>query len=84
MINDNYIKDTGYKKVTVELISRDGDTFAIIGRVIRAMKKADIPIKIRNEYRREAMSSDYSHLIYITLQYAVEQEEIDEEDGANE
>ena len=84
MINDNYIKDTGYKKVSVELIGQDGDAFAIMGRVIRAMKKADIPKEIRNEYRREAMSGDYSHLIYTTLQYAVEQEEIDGEDETNE
>lgn len=58
--------------VKVRLIGQDGNAFAIIGRVIRAMREAGVSKEIIAEYQKEAMSGDYEHLLATTLEYVTE------------
>lgn len=56
-----------YPHIEVELIGQDGNAFAIIARVTRAMGQAGLSRKIREEYRQEAMAGDYDHLLRTTM-----------------
>ncbi|MAG26520.1 hypothetical protein CMI47_13315 [Candidatus Pacearchaeota archaeon] len=56
------------KRPICELIGKDGNAYAIMGRVSRALKKAGFKHKI-DEYIRRATSSDYNNLLCVTLDY---------------
>lgn len=56
-------------EVTVKLVGEDGNAFAILGNVSRAMKKAGWTKQQIDEYLNEAMSGDYNHLLSVTNDY---------------
>ncbi len=53
----------------VRLVGEDGNAFAILARVRRAMKDADVPRETVDAFRREATSGDYSHLLATVMEY---------------
>jgi hypothetical protein len=57
------------EKPTVELVGRDGNAFAIIGRVASAMKRAGYSKEKIIEYKEEATSGDYDNLLRVTMDY---------------
>lgn len=61
-MNDN--NDDG--KPTVVLIGQDGNAFAIMNSVVRALRKAGYDPEEIKQYREEAMSGDYNHLLTVT------------------
>lgn len=54
--------------VEVTLIGEDGNAFAILGNVVRAMRHAGIE-QVIDEYQAEATSGDYDHLLQTTMRY---------------
>ncbi len=52
-----------YPKIKVRLTNRDGNAFAILGRVKAAMDKAKVPKHEINQFLKEAMSGDYDRLL---------------------
>jgi hypothetical protein len=52
-----------YPDVVVKLVGEDGNAFSILARVNRAMRDAGVPEVHRDEFRAEATSGDYEHLI---------------------
>lgn len=52
-----------YPDVTVELIGTDGNAFAILGRVRRALERAGANEDERSQFMAEATSGDYNHLL---------------------
>lgn len=52
-----------YPEITVELIGEDGNAFAILGTVGRALKSAGVPADEIAQFQEEATSGDYSHLL---------------------
>lgn len=56
-----------FPNVHVKLVGEDGNAFAILGRVQRAMRLADIPQEEITAFRMEATSSDYDHLLATCL-----------------
>ena len=54
--------------VTVQLIGEDGNAFAIMGQVSRALKKAGHRDLV-DEYITAATEGDYNHLLQVTMQY---------------
>lgn len=54
--------------VTVKLIGNDGNAFAIMGQVTKALKRAG-HADLVDEYRKEAMSGDYDNLLRVTMEY---------------
>jgi len=70
-------KEISQKLVTVQLTGKDGNAFAIMGAVARAMKTdlrdeyshTEIQALI-NEYQTEAMSGDYDNLLCVSMEYA--------------
>ena len=66
-------------RVRVKLVGEDGNAFAILGRVSRALKRAGRPEKAR-EYLERATSGNYDHLLRVTLEYVVEPDEDDDDE----
>lgn len=52
-----------YPDVVVQLTGRDGNAGAIMGAVAQALRRAGADFTEVDEFRREAMSGDYSHLL---------------------
>ena len=55
--------------VTVKLVGEDGNAFAIMGAVTKAMRRAGVPKETIDAYRSEAISGDYNHLLRTTMEY---------------
>jgi hypothetical protein len=56
-----------YPNVTVQLVGEDGNAFAILGIVQRAMRKAQIDATAIQAFMAEAMSGDYDHLLQTVM-----------------
>lgn len=56
-------------KPKVKLTGRDGNAFAIIGAVTKALRSAGQADKVA-AFREEAMSGDYDHLLQTAMKYA--------------
>lgn len=56
-------------KPAVKLIGEDGNAFAILGRVTRALREAGYSKDHIQRYQREAMEGDYNHLLMVTMEY---------------
>jgi hypothetical protein len=54
---------TKYPEIEVELTGQDGNAFAIMGAVQKALRKAEVPKEQIDEYLKESMSGDYNHLL---------------------
>lgn len=61
------VKYSEVKKV--KLVGEDGNAFAILGRVMKAMKVAGLPKEVITEYHTEATSGDYDHLLQTTIKW---------------
>ena len=57
-----------YPKVRVKLTGKDGNAFAVMGKVRKAMKRANIPTAAIQRYTGKAMSGDYDHLLRVTME----------------
>jgi len=53
----------------VILVGEDGNAFAIMGTVVRALKRAGADKEYTDKYMNEAMSGDYDHLLGVTMEY---------------
>ncbi len=57
------MSDPKYPKIKVKLVGEDGNAFAIIGRVKKALRRGGISASLVSEFVKEAMSGDYSHVL---------------------
>ena len=55
--------------VSVPLIGQDGNAFAILGSVQRALRKAGASKDEINQYLKDAMSGDYDNLLSTTMEW---------------
>lgn len=58
-----------YPNIRVKLIGEDGNAFAILGRVKRALERGGVPQAEINQYFEEATSGDYDHLLATTMEW---------------
>jgi len=56
-------------KPTVKLIGQDGNAFAIMGNIKRALKRAGADREYIDEYLKEATSGDYNTLLTASMKY---------------
>jgi hypothetical protein len=56
-----------YPDVCVEMVGEDGNAFAILGRVQRALRKANVPDADVKAFMAEATSGDYDHLLQTVM-----------------
>lgn len=57
-------------KPKVKIVGEDGNAFAIMGRIIKALRKAGADEEYINKYKQDAMSEDYDHLLVVSMEYA--------------
>lgn len=70
---------TKYPHVIVPLVGEDGNAYAILGRVDRALRVAGVSKDERAVFMDEAMAGDYDNLLRVVLSW-VTPAEFDEED----
>ena len=60
-----------YPHVTVQLSGNDGNAYAVLAAIKRAMRHADPPVPQAeiDAFRTEAMSGDYDHLLATAMKY---------------
>ena len=58
-----------YPEISVELVGGDGNAFAILGSVKRAMQRGGLPKEVIDKFREEAMSGDYDNLLTTCMRY---------------
>jgi hypothetical protein len=63
-----------HEKVTVKLVGEDGNAFAILGRVSKALRRSGQP-EAAKEYLAKATAGDYNHLLAVTMEYVDEPRE---------
>lgn len=54
--------------VKVKLSGTDGNAFAVMGKVIRALENSGHADLVAT-YKKEAMSGDYDHLLWVSTNY---------------
>ncbi len=57
-----------YPDVTVKLVGEDGNAFAILGNVKKALQRAGYK-EAAQEYMKEATAGDYNNLLQVTMDY---------------
>jgi hypothetical protein len=58
-----------YPDIVVRMVGEDGNALSILARVERALRKAGIPEDARAEFRRDATSGDYDHLLQTVMRW---------------
>jgi hypothetical protein len=61
--------DVLYPNIEVELVGRDGNAFAIMGRVSKALEDNGVSKKETKKFLDECMSGDYDHLLQTCLKW---------------
>ncbi len=56
-------------KPTVKLIGHNGNAFAIMGRVKKALMQAGADQEYIDKYLKEATSGDYDNLLAVSMEY---------------
>lgn len=71
-------------KPKCRLVGEDGNAFAIMGRVTRALKDAGYTKEKIDEYIKDATSGDYSHLLAVSMKWVDDDSGDDEDDEGND
>jgi len=58
-----------YPNIKVKLIGRDGNAFAILGAVIRELRKNGVSQDEIDSFEEEATSGDYDNLLGTCMQW---------------
>jgi len=58
-----------YPEVVVQLTGEDGNAFAIIGAVNRALREAEVSVEECQKFLDEAKSSDYDNLLRTAMKW---------------
>lgn len=58
-----------YPEIKVKLVGEDGNAFAILGRVIAALKLHNVSKEERDLFFAEATSGDYDHLLQTVIRW---------------
>jgi len=63
------MSEVKYPDVEVQLVGEDGNAFAIMGRVARALKSAGVSKEEVDEYYAESTSGDYDNLLRTAMKW---------------
>lgn len=58
-----------YPEIEVELVGHDGNAFAIMARVQRALERNGVPDDEVSKYLEESMSGDYDNLLRTAMKW---------------
>lgn len=69
-----------FPHIKVRLVGEDGNAFAILGRVMKAMRRAKLDDAIVKEFSAQATGGDYEQLLHTVLCW-VSEEHPDDDDS---
>lgn len=55
--------------VVVQLLGEDGNAFAVLGTVRKALRRAKVDKSLIDQFTEEATSGDYNHLLQTVMEY---------------
>ena len=55
-------------QIKVKLVGEDGNAFNVLGKTIKALKKAGYE-DLAQQYEQEATAGDYDNLLRVTMEY---------------
>lgn len=58
-----------YPEIVVPLLGEDGNAFAIMGTVTRALRRGGVSAEEISQYSKEATSGDYNNLLTTTARW---------------
>ena len=58
-----------YPNIKVRLSGEDGNAFAILGRVSKALRNARVPLEERKEFQAEATKTDYNNVLQTVMRW---------------
>jgi hypothetical protein len=58
-----------YPEIEVQLSGNDGNAFAIMGAVQKALRRAEIPQHEIEQYLNQSMSGDYDNLLRVAMNW---------------
>jgi len=58
-----------HPKVKVQLTGTDGNAFAVLGAVRKAMRRAGVPAAEIDQFTKEASSGDYNNLLATAMRW---------------
>lgn len=58
-----------HPEITVKLIGTNGNAFSILAKVVRELKKANLPKSEIDSFTEEATSGDYNQLLRTAMQW---------------
>lgn len=65
----NKAKNKKLVKPTVTLSGTDGNAYAILGKVRKALTQAGYTDEQKEQYTKEAKAGDYDNLLQVTMQW---------------
>jgi hypothetical protein len=60
---------TKYPEIEVQILGQDGNAFAIMGTIQKALRKAEVPKEEIDLYLKESMSGDYENLLRTAMRW---------------
>lgn len=63
--------DVKFPEIEVDLTWKDGNAFGVLAAVDRALRQAGVSEDERDEFRAEATSGDYDHLLQTAMAWVV-------------
>lgn len=67
--DDKFIVDVKYPHIHVQLTGKNENAFVILGLMEQALKKEKVPPEEIQEFRKEAISSDYNYLLQTCMKW---------------
>ena len=61
--------DVKYPEISVQLTGNDGNAFAIMGAVARALRNGGVSKEEIDKYQEESMSGDYDGLLQTAMRW---------------
>lgn len=58
-----------YPEINVQLVGEDGNAFVIIGKVVKALKRNQVPADEVDAFEAEATSGDYNNLLQTCMKW---------------
>ena len=58
-----------YPNIKVKLTGKDGNAFAVMGRVTKALQRNGVSKVIQNEFFLDASSGNYDHVLQTAMKY---------------
>jgi len=71
--------DCKYPEIEVELIGNDGNAFAVLGAVSKALRQNGHASEV-DKFQKEATSGDYDHLLQTVMNWVTVTSEDDSDD----